>query len=377
MRIVVCGILCGSALTARAEHATHNFNPYHERKLQEDIRISAAEVLSANDPEEKCLRQQDLCKKLIQAERYDDALKVANNIYQTPNVNAERKAAHHYLMADIYRRKMESSKTLNDMDENRKQALAVISQIEQERYPEKWGISSHANRLAKQLTDQGKYDQLKKRVATRQGLLQDTGKDAVADAQRKYLDATRGGASYSSKISGNGGAGVATLPSGGSRVSKAQDDLNLPSLSAGSKGSSDMGIIVKNESPRESLQASAKAEADAVRDFAGLPASPSVQRTFSTTESPTRRTSFSAGNSKTDAGVLTNQPGGYTTNISKDFRGSLLSNNVRTQEASGAGYVGNSLMERAAAASSLSGGRGGVGNISLSPTYATGEAPKR
>lgn len=407
MWVVVCGLLSGNAICSDSGQVSKSLNPYHEQKLQNDIKSCAAQVLATANPEEKCLRQQELCKKLIQAERYDEAVEVASNIYNTPNVNAERRAAHHFLMADIYSRKMQASTTLSSMDSNRNQALAVIRQIDAENYPARWEVPAHARRLEKELNDNAKYETLKRKVAARQGLVQDNGKDAVADAQSKYLNATRGRkTSYSSPSSFTQSASSVagfenSYPSSRRSPSSQSDDMSLPSLSGGKSSSTgqasystnDTGFIVKNDGKIQSgrtINPNLPSNTPQ-KDLANLPSSPTVERTFSNIEPKTVNPEVEnrrlLSRTTDSGGMLTNQPGGSTTKIGTDLRSSLMANgrnSISTQEVSTSGYIANSIKERAAASSALNGGRGNEGSsmdigtkISLSPTYATGQAPKR
>lgn len=188
-------LLVGSvaALQGAAENAQsgRNLNPYHEQQLQSQINTCARGVLDCSDAEMRCLKQQELCQLLIRAERYDEALQVAHNIYKTENPNKERCAAHHFLMAEVYNRKMRASSTIDEMEKNRQYALSAAQEVVEQKYDSKWGVSEHARALIRDLSDSKNLGQIRQRVASRQGT-GDSAKEAIAEAQRKYLDATQG-----------------------------------------------------------------------------------------------------------------------------------------------------------------------------------------
>lgn len=167
------------------------FNPYHEQQLQEQIQKCASGVLACTDEETRCLKQQELCGLLIRSERYDQALQVANNIYNTQKANDERRAAHHVLMAEIYINKMKGSRTVEDMEKNRQFALSIAQEVVDKKYPAKWGVSEHARSLIRDMNDSRAMGSIRQRVAAREGK-GDLSKEAIAEAQRKYLDQTQG-----------------------------------------------------------------------------------------------------------------------------------------------------------------------------------------
>lgn len=182
-----------AALQGAPEHSQpgRNLNPYHEQQLQSQINKCASGVMACTDAEMRCLKQQELCQLLIRAERYDEALQVANNVYMTESANKERCAAHHFLMAEVYNRKMKASATIAEMEKNRQFALSAAQEVVEKKYPSKWGVSEHARALIRNLSDSKSLIQVRQRVASRQGA-GDSAKEAIADAQRKYLDATQG-----------------------------------------------------------------------------------------------------------------------------------------------------------------------------------------
>ena len=193
MGCILTGIITSTqAATDEATQAGRVLNPYHEQQLQEQIRKCASGVLACSDMEMRCVKQQELCQLLIRSERFDQALQVANNIFKTDEANGERKAAHHFLMAEIYNRKMKASRTVDDMEKNRQFALSVAQEVVDKKYPAQWGVSEHARGLIRDLNDSRTMGAVKQRVASREDQRGDSAKEAIADAQRKYLDQTQG-----------------------------------------------------------------------------------------------------------------------------------------------------------------------------------------
>lgn len=194
---LACIITTATALHSHAQQAPGSqgkeLNPFHEKQIQQRIQACAAEVLNCRDgSKEKVLKQQELCQLLIRSDRYDQALEVAHNIFKTPAAGDERQAAHHYLMAEIYRHKMNSSHTSRDMEQNRQYALTVAQEVLDKKYPANWEVSRHARTLIKELTDSRLMGVVQQRVAEREGTNSRNNKEEIANAQRRYLDATQG-----------------------------------------------------------------------------------------------------------------------------------------------------------------------------------------
>lgn len=188
----VCALSGVAAAATDSEYQSKKLNPYHVKKLREDIQRCATEVLACADTESRCERQQVLCKKLVQAEEYDKALKVAQTIYETQTINPERRAAHHYLIAEIYARKMKASPTVTHMEQNRRNALSATADVLRQGYAQEWGITEHARRLEQELQDPSAMSAVRTGVQKRQSNGVDQGKEAMANAQRAYMDAARG-----------------------------------------------------------------------------------------------------------------------------------------------------------------------------------------
>jgi hypothetical protein len=211
MGFALSAAFAASAVAAGSDSS--KLNPYHERMLNEQIRQTAAQVLACKDTDDRCLRQQDLCQKLLQAGRLDEALQVAKNICETEGANEERRAVHHYLCADIYSRKMKAASSLAEMEQNRQLAAQAVNEIVAKNYPKKWGVSDHARVLYKELNDQSQMNIVRQKVAARQGIRTDNSREDIASAQRRYLDAKRGGGA--SAPSGAGGNQGVRAKSGG------------------------------------------------------------------------------------------------------------------------------------------------------------------
>jgi len=209
---ITCLVTAATCVASESRDSSRVLNPYHEQQLQEQIQKCASGVMACSDAEQRCLKQQELCQLLIRSDRYDEALQVANNIYKTDNPNGERRAAHHFLMAEIYNRKMKASRTLDDMEKNRQYALSAAQEVIAKNYPSKWGVSEHARALIRNLSDAQLMAGVKQRVAARQGAKGDTAKEAIADAQRKYLDQTQGRVSGTASGAGSQSAYQRIMP---------------------------------------------------------------------------------------------------------------------------------------------------------------------
>jgi len=190
--LLSASIVCTQAAPESGNHTGRNLNPYHEQQLQDQIRKCASGILACSDSELRCVKQQELCQLLIRSERFDEALQVANNIYKTDEAAGERKAAHHFLMAEIYNRKMKASQTVTDMEKNRQYALSAAQEVVDKNYPAKWRVSEHARTLIRELSDPKTMGIVKQRVSMRENSAGDSAKEAIAEAQRRYLDATQG-----------------------------------------------------------------------------------------------------------------------------------------------------------------------------------------
>lgn len=187
-----CGLVV-SAAWAEPTYKSKNLNPQHQRELQRCIDDCATKVNKAVDPESRSLCQEELCKRMLQAEDYDNALKVATAIAETEGINPERRAAHHYLTAQIYALKMEASPNLTLMEDNRRQALITAEQVRAKNYDDKWMINEAVQNLTKRLNDPKKLEEIAAWVRKRQfgDLPQD--KIATANAQSNTVTKKLGG----------------------------------------------------------------------------------------------------------------------------------------------------------------------------------------
>ena len=115
----VCALLAlpwlGGAQTQ--SYQSRSITPEHRKALEQSIAECAAKVQATSDKQARAVLQEDLCKRLVQAEDYDNALRVAQTIFETPGVDPERRAAHHYMMAKVYALKMEASPNLALMEQ--------------------------------------------------------------------------------------------------------------------------------------------------------------------------------------------------------------------------------------------------------------------
>ncbi len=330
-------LLIGSVTTlqgaSESARSGRNLNPYHEQQLQNQINKCASGVLACSDAETRCLKQQELCQLLMRGERYDEALQVAYNVFQTDSTDKERCAAHHYLLAEIYNRKMRASATADEMEQNRQFALSAAQEVVDKKYPSKWGVSDHARALIHQLSDQKNMAQVRQRVTSRQGT-GDVAKQAIAEAQRKYLDATQG------KAQGN--------------IENTRPPANFMRVTPEAK--QDKAAVI----PRA-------ANPPSVKEMQ-LPASPVVTRTVSPQRSNTAM-DMVAESPLNQSGLLTSQPGTAVKSHGEAGRQPVMVNGVAAQSASTVDAVMQNNL-----AQLLESARKRKENTRRSP-YATGELP--
>jgi len=152
--IVLFVVLCVPCFSAAAElYRSRSLTPQHRRELERAIAQTVREISLAKDLNTRTQLQEELCKKLIQSEDYDTALLVAQEIYNTQGINPERRAVHHFLIAQIYAMRMEASPSLELMEKNRQAAIAAAEEVVRARYPRKWLISESAAQLLNTLRD--------------------------------------------------------------------------------------------------------------------------------------------------------------------------------------------------------------------------------
>lgn len=295
-----------------APGGSRNLNPYHQQQLDNQIRECASAVVACTTADERVKKQQELCQLLIRAERYDDAVQVAYNIYQSEGRQTERRAAYHFLVAEIYNRKMQSATTDLEMEEARKAALETAQQVIDQNYPAKWHVAQYARDLVKDLNDANNLARVKQRLATRQGS-GDVTREAIADAQRRYLDATQGGSAP--MRSSSGGLRVPSaesnsryvtappMPAGAQTVTAAGSDMSsLPSLSGGQSVSSVSG---SNPAP---VIMNSTVDSPAMGATAALPSEPTVSRVISPLQRLTDGEQQAVSRLGA-SGLLTSQPG--------------------------------------------------------------------
>ena len=153
LAVGLCVGLAFSKVQAENTYRTRAFAPSHRLDLQRSIAECMAKVRAAVDPDSRTRYQEELCKKLIQAEEYDRALQVAKEVAETQGANPERRAVHHFLIAQIYAMRMESSPNVALMEENRQQAIRAAQEVIQRQYPKKWLVTESAKQLLRTLND--------------------------------------------------------------------------------------------------------------------------------------------------------------------------------------------------------------------------------
>lgn len=214
---LVCAV-AAVAWPSEPVYQRKSLSPQHMRDLQNSIHECAARVNSARDPEERSGYQEQLCIALIQAEDYDRAIRVAQAIHETPNINEERRAVAHFLVAQVYHMKMEASPSLPLMEENRRLALQATAAVIAAGYPDKWMVNDSARRLQRSLQDPAAVREAQARVVKRQsgGLVTPTVRTGAQPGSDDYrlAPAQRGNAqvSFSRATPGmDGGSGAVTI----------------------------------------------------------------------------------------------------------------------------------------------------------------------
>jgi hypothetical protein len=163
-------VCCACALASDPpKYQSKCLTPEHQRELNRAIQNLAVKVTQTRNVEQRSRYQEELCKKLIQTEDYDNALKAARAVFQTTGIDEERRAVHHFLIAQIYALKMEASPTLALMDQNRTQALMAVAEVQGKRYPEKWTIGDAARQLRAELQDPMHMAEVRAWVRKREG----------------------------------------------------------------------------------------------------------------------------------------------------------------------------------------------------------------
>jgi hypothetical protein len=156
-RWIPAALLAVSCVCAHAsdppKYQSKCLTPQHQRELNGNIQTLALKVTQTRNVDQRSRYQEELCKKLIQAEDYDNALRAALAVSQTKGIDEERRAVHHFLIAQIYALKMEASPTLVLMDQNRNSALMAVAEVMGKHYPEKWMIGDAARQLRAELQD--------------------------------------------------------------------------------------------------------------------------------------------------------------------------------------------------------------------------------
>ncbi|MCX7717586.1 MAG: hypothetical protein N2111_04175 [Candidatus Sumerlaeaceae bacterium] len=188
--LAICIVLVVAPAVACADGAyrTRQLSPEHKRELRQSIAELVAQVNAAPDVATRGRYQEELCKKLLQAEDYESALKVAHSVYSTPGIEPERRAAHHYLIAQIYAYRMKASPTVTLMEENRRMAAEVAADVVKQRYPKQWMVTEAARTLLKELEDRKQLAAIRAEIEKRRGGGVVPGNIALAQSQSVALE---------------------------------------------------------------------------------------------------------------------------------------------------------------------------------------------
>ncbi len=174
-------------LHAQNTGAAHTLTPQYQQRLRDEINSCAQKVNSAASREDRCKHQEDLCKKLLQAEDFKRAAQVAAAVHSTPGINAERRAVHHFLVAKSHAMQMEACTSVKEMEQARQSALRVAQEVGSQQYPADWGIGDAAASLTRELSDPGRLELVRAKVAKRQSGGVSAGLERIAAAQSAQL----------------------------------------------------------------------------------------------------------------------------------------------------------------------------------------------
>ena len=170
--VLSAGLLWGYSVNSTAadmsNYQSKSLSPAHRAELQREIQSCKARVSQASGAQQWGEAMEELCKQLLQAEQYDEALDVAQKVTSRQGVDPERRAALHYLIAQIHVYKMEASPSAGEMQNCRKQALMTVDEILKSQYPAKWGITDAAQKLQAKLGSQDYMSNIGAGIAKRQ-----------------------------------------------------------------------------------------------------------------------------------------------------------------------------------------------------------------
>jgi hypothetical protein len=185
---VVLALAFGGAAWADSVYHARSIAPGHRLELQRCIAQMRASLKSTNNPDARSKLLEELCKKLIQAEEYDDALATAREVVACEGADVERRAVHHFLVAQIYAMRMEASPSVELMEENRQLAIRTAQEVIARHYPRKWLISESATQLIQSLTDPQHLREVRGWVEKRQNDPAFESKLRVARVQSAQID---------------------------------------------------------------------------------------------------------------------------------------------------------------------------------------------
>jgi hypothetical protein len=184
---------------AEGVYRTRSLSPEHKRELRQSIAESVAQINAAQDVVSRGRYQEELCKKLLQAEDYESALKVAHSIFSTPGIEPERRAAHHYMIAQIYAYRMKASPTVTLMEENRRMAAEVAADVVNRNYPKQWMVTEAAKNLLKELNDRKQLAAIRSAIEKRKNGGVMPANEALARSQSVALERSEVGPGAASK----------------------------------------------------------------------------------------------------------------------------------------------------------------------------------
>ncbi len=147
--VFVCAlsILSTNATAQANDYQSKAISPAHRAKLDQDLQTAKSCVAAARNPQEWGVAMEELCKQFLQGEDYDNAVKAAKAVSDMNGVDPERRAAHHFLVAQIYELKMEASPNTGEMQKNKQMAISATQDVLSRNYPKKWGITDEAQKL--------------------------------------------------------------------------------------------------------------------------------------------------------------------------------------------------------------------------------------
>ena len=147
--LAICNV--SDCLAADNSYQTRALSPKHRMDLEQNVKQAQTAVAQANSLQQWGVAMEELCKQLLLLEHYDEAMDVALKVANKQGVDPERRAAHHFLVAQINMYKLEASPTAAEMQRNRQLAERAANDVIARQYSPQWGVTEAAQQLLAKL----------------------------------------------------------------------------------------------------------------------------------------------------------------------------------------------------------------------------------